>query len=85
MCRKTAWFAGLLLFVFFAGCDVDTPKRMPLNPPGIDPLMDMEHPGGRPSRRRPAHATAGSDRPRRPCSAGDGPGAGRAAASPAEP
>jgi hypothetical protein len=45
MCRKTAWFAGLFLLVFYLGCDVDTPKRMPLNPPGIDPLMDIEHPG----------------------------------------
>ena len=47
MCCKTTWVAGLLLFVFFAGCDVGdtTPKRMPLNPAGIDPLMDVEHPG----------------------------------------
>ena len=48
MFRKTAWCAGLMLFVFYVGCDVGdtTPKRMPLNPPGIDPLMDVEHPGG---------------------------------------
>ena len=55
MCRKTAWCAGLLLFVFYVGCDVgDTPKRMPLNPPGIDPLMDIEHPG--PAKPAPAAA-----------------------------